>query len=114
MQYNMKMILYHNKNCSKSRECLNILSKEKVNFKVRDYMKENLTLNEIKHLIENLKSDLKEVVRDKKLFNTVDTINKVELRNHLYEFPKNMQRPIFFNGKNYFVCRPPELVKKLL
>ena len=60
MQYNMKMILYHNKNCSKSRECLSILSKEKVNFKVRDYMKENLTLNEIKHLVENLKSDLKE------------------------------------------------------
>ena len=55
MQYNMKMILYHNKNCSKSRECLIILSEEKVNFKVRDYMKENLTLNEIKHLIENLK-----------------------------------------------------------
>ena len=77
-------------------------------------MKENLTLNEIKHLIENLKSDLKEVIRDKKLFNTVDIINKVELSNHLYEFPKNMQRPIFFNGKNYFICRPPELVKKLL
>ena len=114
MQYNMKMILYHNKNCSKSRECLNILSKEKVNFKVRDYMKENLTLNEIKHLIENLKSDLKEVIRDKKLFNTADIIDKVELSNHLCEFPKNMQRPIFFNGKNYFICRPPELVKKLL
>ena len=114
MQYNMKMILYHNKNCSKSRECLSILSKEKVNFKVRDYMKENLTLDEIKHLIENLKTDLKEIVRDKKLFNTADIINKVELSNHLYEFPKNMQRPIFFNGKNYFICRPPELVKKLL
>ena len=62
----------------------------------------------------NLKSDLKEVIRDKKLLNTADIINKVELSNHLYEFPKNMQRPIFFNGKNYFICRPPELVKKLL
>ena len=110
----MKMILYHNKKCSKSRECLSILSKEKVNFKVRDYMKENLTLNEIKHLVENLKSDLKEVIRDKKLFNTADIIDKDELINHLCEFPKNMQRPIFFNGKNYFICRPPELVKKLL
>ena len=64
MQYNMKMILYHNKNCSKSRECLSILSKEKVNFKVRDYMKENLTLNEIKHLINNLKSELEEIIRE--------------------------------------------------
>ena len=114
MQYNMKMILYHNKNCSKSRECLGILTKRKVDFKVRDYMKENLKLNEIKHLIENLKSDLKEIVRDKKLFNTDNIIDKGELCSHLIEFPNNMQRPIFFNGTNYFICRPPELVKKLL
>ena len=99
MQYNMKMILYHNKNCSKSRECLSILSKEKVNFKVRDYMKENLTLNEIKHLIENLKSDLKEIIRDKKLFNTADIIDKVELSNHLLNFPKICKDLFFLMGK---------------
>ena len=40
-------------------------------------MKENLTLNEIKHLIENLKSDLKEIIRDKKLFNTVILLTKL-------------------------------------
>ena len=77
-------------------------------------MKENLTLNEIKHLIDNLKSDLKEIIRDKKLFNTANIINKDELSNHLLKIPKNMQRPIFFNGTNYFICRPPELVKKLI
>ena len=77
-------------------------------------MKENLTLNEIKHLMENLKSDLNEIVRDKKLLNPSDLINKDKLTDHLYKFPKNMQRPIFFNGENYFICRPPELVKKLL
>ena len=110
----MKMILYHNKNCSKSRECLSILTKKNVDFKVRNYMKENLTINEIKHLIENLKSDLNEIIRDKNLFNTGNVINKNKLSDHLHKFPKNMQRPIFFNGKNYFICRPPELVKKLL
>ena len=110
----MKMILYHNKNCSKSRECLSMLKKKKVDFKVRNYMKENLTLNEIKHLMENLESDLNEIVRDKKLLNPSDLINKDKLSDHLHKFPKNMQRPIFFNGKNYFICRPPELVKKLL
>ena len=114
MQYNMKMILYHNKNCSKSRECLSILTKKKIDFETRYYMKENLTLNEIKHLINNLKSELEEIIRDKKLFNTSKIINKDKLSNHLFQNPKNMQRPIFFNGKNYFICRPPELVKKLL
>ena len=114
MQYNMKMILYHNKNCSKSRECLSILTKKKVDFKVRDYMKENLTLNEIKHLINDLKSELEEIIRDKKLFSSGNIIDKVELSNHLFENPKNMQRPIFFNGTNYYICRPPELVEDLL
>ena len=69
--------------------------KRKIDFKVRDYMKENLTLNEIKHLIENLKSDLKEIIRDKKLFNTADIINKVELSNHLLNFQK-ICKDLFF------------------
>ena len=114
MQYNMKMILYHNKNCSKSRECLNILTKRKIDFKVRDYMKENLTMDEIKHLIDNLKSKLDEIIRDKKQFNSGNIINRVELINHLFQNPKNMQRPIFFNGTNYYICRPPEIVKDLI
>ena len=109
----MKMILYHNKNCSKSRECLSILTK-KIDFKVRDYMKENLTFDEIKHLIDNLKSKPEEIIRDKKLCKKINIIDKDELRNHLLKNPKNMQRPIFFNGTNYFVCRPPELVEKLI
>ena len=25
-----------------------------------------------------------------------------------------MQRPIFFNGTNYYICRPPEMVKDLI
>ena len=110
----MKMILYHNKNCSKSRECLKILTLRKIDFKIRDYMKENLTINEIEHLIDNLKSELDEIIRDKKLFNLGGVIDKVELMNHLFQNPKNMQRPIFFNGINYYICRPPELVKELI
>ena len=25
-----------------------------------------------------------------------------------------MQRPILFNGTNYYICRPPELVKEFM
>ena len=110
----MKMILYHNKNCSKSRECLSILTERKIDFKVRDYMKENLTMDEIKHLINNLKSKLDEIIRDNKQFNSGHIINRAELINHLFQNPKNMQRPIFFNGTNYYICRPPKLVKDLI
>ena len=77
-------------------------------------MKENLTMDEIKHLIDNLKSKLDEIIRDKKQFNSDNIINRVELINHLFQNPKNMQRPIFFNGTNYYICRPPEMVKDLI
>ena len=77
-------------------------------------MKENLTMDEIKHLIDNLKSKLDEIIRDKKQFNSGNIINRVELINHLFQNPKNMQRPIFFNGTNYYICRPPEMVKDLI
>ena len=77
-------------------------------------MKENLTMDEIKHLIDNLKSKLDEIIRDKKQFNSGNIINRVELINHLFQNPKNMQRPIFFNGTNYYICRPPEIVKDLI
>ncbi len=110
----MKMILYHNNNCSKSRECLNILTKKNIDFKVRHYMKDKLTFDEINNLLENLSSDLKEVIRDKKLFDTQRKFSINHLSKHLLQNPQNMQRPIFFDGKNYLICRPPELVKEII
>ena len=114
MQYNIKMILYHNKNCSKSRKCLEILSSKNLDFQIREYMKDKLTLNEITHLLKNLNSDLNEIVRDKKLLG-IESINDVKkLSLHLYENPNNMQRPIFFNGNSYTICRPPESINQLI
>ena len=110
----MKMILYHNNNCSKSRECLNILKKKNIDFKVRHYMKDKLTFEEINELLTNLKSDLKEVIRDKKLFDPEKKFSIRQLSKHLLQNPQNMQRPIFFDGKNYLICRPPILVKKTI
>ena len=35
----MKIVLYHNKNCSKSRMCKKILEENNVNFELREYLK---------------------------------------------------------------------------
>ena len=113
MQYNTKMILYHNKNCSKSRECLNILKNQDTQFEIRDYIKEKLSIEEITHIIENLNSSVDTLIRDKKLFNTQECKKLKKLCFHLFKNPKNMQRPIFYDGKNYTICRPPEIIKKV-
>ena len=46
----MKFTLLHNRNCSKSKACLQILENESIDFKIRDYIKDPLSLEDIKDL----------------------------------------------------------------
>ena len=50
----MTFTLLHNKYCSKSRACIQILESENIDFTIRDYIKNPLSLDEVKHLIQNL------------------------------------------------------------
>ena len=102
----MKFTLLHNKNCSKSRACLQILENESIDFKVRDYIKDPLSLDEVKDLAQNLLGNKFHILRNK---NEKDFENK-DLVKFIFENQKNLQRPIFFNGKNYIICRPPDVV----
>ena len=61
----MKPTLYHNNNCSKSRMCKEILEDKNIDFEIREYLKDQMTKNEIKNILENLSDDLIEIVRDK-------------------------------------------------
>ena len=93
---------------------MEILSSKNLDFQIREYTKDKLTLNEITHLLKNLNSDLNEVVRDKKLLGKSINDTKRLSINYLYENPNNMQRPIFFNGSTYTICRPPESINQLI
>ena len=106
----MSFILFHNPNCSKSRECLKLLQEKKVDFKIRNYIKEKLNKNELKKIIEGLNNeDLNNILRTKNAID-FDYNNKKKLIKYLEENQKDMQRPIFFNKKKYTICRPPEKV----
>ncbi len=101
----MTFTLYHNINCSKSRACFDILKKKKINFLVREYTKKPLSILEIKDLVTNLEGDKKNLIRDKKI--DFELINLVD---YIHKNSKMMQRPIFYNGVKYIICRPPEKV----
>ena len=101
----MIFTLYHNNNCSKSRACLQILLKNNINFKIREYMKEPLSIEEIKHLFFNFNSNKVDLFR-KKILNC----DMEELIKLLHLNQKEIQRPIFYNGKEYIICRPPDKV----
>ena len=114
---NKNFILYHNNRCSKSRECLKIIRSKGIAFKENNYLRDGLLLQDLKKIIVNLVNPLGELIRkNEKEFklNSFDTTNKKLIVSFLHKNPKCMQRPIFFNGENYIICRPPEIVLNYL
>ena len=109
----MKIILYHNNNCSKSRECLKLLKDRKVDFDIRNYLKSPLNENEIGSIIKNLSDDVEDLLRNKKEVDSEILKSKNKLTKLIFMDQKILQRPIIFY-KKYWICRPPERVLNIL
>ena len=105
---------YHNPNCSKSRNCLKILEEKSAKFETVLYMKNRLTYDEIEEIINNLLGNLTSIIRDSSKVRINFKQEKHKLIKFILENPNQLQRPIFFNGKNYIICRPPEKVLEFL
>ena len=109
----MKIILFHNHNCSKSRTCLELLKKKDVEFELRNYIKDPLKLNEIKEIISNLAENTERIIRNNKEFDYGLIKSKSELSKFIHENQRILQRPILFY-KKYWICRPPEKALEIL
>ena len=109
----MKLILYHNNNCSKSRMCKKILEEKNINFESREYLKDLMTKEEIKNILINLDDDLQNIIRDKNLKVDNEKLSINRLTELIFAKPNIMQRPIIFR-KKFYICRPPEKVLEIL
>ena len=106
----MTFTILHNKNCSKSRACIQILENKNKDFKIREYLKDCLSVDEVKHLVQNLLGNKFDILRNK----TEKDFDDKDLIKFIFENQKDLQRPIFFDGKNYSVCRPPDKVLEFI
>jgi len=109
----MKLILYHNNNCSKSRMCKKILEEKNINFELREYLKDQMSKDEIKNILSNLDDDLEKIIRDKSLIVDNEKLSINRLTKLIFAKPNIMQRPIVFR-KKFYICRPPEKVLEIL
>ena len=109
----MTYILYHNPGCSKSRACLQLLLNYNVCFKKRLYIKDPLNFNEISELVERFSSNLENLFRENRKIG-FDIKNKLLVKKFFFKNQSQLQRPIFFNGKNFTICRPPKKVLDLI
>ena len=81
------------------------------------YLKEGLPVPTLKRIINNLANPMKELVRtEEKEFkvNSIDLDDKNSVIYFLHKHPICLQRPIFFNGLEFVICRPPEIILKFL
>ena len=108
-----KITLFHNTRCSKSRNCLKIIREKNLSFNQIEYIKVGLSLSTLSHIVDNLIDPLRNLVRtNEKEFksNPIDTSDEKMVISFLNKYPKCMQRPLFYDGLRYDICRPPETV----
>jgi arsenate reductase len=118
MSLSYPLIIYHNPRCRKSREGLKYLIDNKIEHRVVDYMKVNLTTKELKDILLKLNKKASEIVR------TQELIYKKELKGRKFEeeewlkiiisAPSLLIRPIVVAKHKAIIAIPPENIARLL
>ncbi|MFL2607702.1 MAG: arsenate reductase (glutaredoxin) [Flavobacteriaceae bacterium] len=112
------MKIYHNPRCRKSREGIKYLESKKINFEVIDYIKNNLSSDQIKNILKKLQLKPIELVRKneviwKEKYKGKDFTDD-QLMKILSNEPKLIERPIIVGEKLAVIGRPAENIDKLL
>lgn len=112
------MIIWHNPRCSKSREALQLLKDKDQKVKVREYLKDVPTKEEILDLVLKLDIEPIQLIRKgeaiyKENFKGKE-LSDLEWIDAMVEYPKLIERPIVINGQEAIIGRPPTLVLKLV
>ena len=112
------MKIYHNPRCRKSREGIKYLESKKINFEVIDYIKNNLSSEQIRNILKKLQLKPIELVRKneaiwKEKYKGKDFTDE-QLIKIMSNEPKLIERPIIFSEKLAVIGRPAENIDKLL
>ena len=110
--------ILHNSRCGKSRDAMKVMEDSGVEFQVREYLKEELTFEELKQIIIDLGLEASDIVRTTEAIWKENfkgkTFSSDELIQIMIENPKLIQRPIVLKDGNGVVGRPVELIENFL
>jgi len=109
--------IWHNSRCSKSRNALNYLKEKNIDYKVKEYLKEPITKEELKEVLDKLGMKPSELVRKKEAIYKelgLKDASEDELLEAMVQNPKLIERPIVINGDKAVVARPLENIEKVL
>ena len=109
--------IWHNSRCSKSRVALNYLKDNGVEFKVKEYLKEQIGKDELESILKKLNKRPSEVIRKKEaLFKELNLkdASEDELLEAMVNYPKLIERPIVVNEDKAVIARPLEEIEKVI
>ena len=117
----MKLTIYHNPNCSKSRNTLSLIKEQGIEPQVILYLKNILCAEDILNISKSLNTPVKNIIRknEEDYLEATDlpvTEKDDELSIWLAKNSKLMQRPIVVNNSNgkAIIGRPPENLFEIL
>ncbi len=110
--------IYHNSQCSKSREGLAYLENRGMEYDVIKYLSTPLSATEIRALLAKLHIPAIELVRTKESiwkekFASAN-LTEEEIIEALSLYPKLIERPIVVNGDRAVIARPTEKIEEIL
>ena len=115
----MPVLIYHNPRCSKSRQTLELLQKNKINPEIIDYLNSPPSEDDLYALIKKLNITVHELVRKNEqvykdlIIESPDPSDTLLIESMIAN-PILIQRPIVINGEKAVIGRPPENVLEIL
>lgn len=115
----MSVTIYHNPDCSKSRQTLELLEEHGVEPVIIEYLKTPPTAEKLKTILAGLGVSPRELMRRKEsvyaeLELDDEDLSDDELINFMIEHPILIERPIVLANGKAALGRPPEQVLEIL
>ncbi|NPA59827.1 MAG: arsenate reductase (glutaredoxin) [Epsilonproteobacteria bacterium] len=111
--------IWHNPNCSKSREAFFILEENNCDKEVFKYLDEKLTKDELKKVLKMLGfQSVREWMRTKediyKELNLKDETDEEKLLDAMVLHPKLIERPVIIKGNKAIIGRPTSIIAEFV
>jgi arsenate reductase (glutaredoxin) len=115
----MKATIYHNPLCGTSRKTLEILRDSGADVRIREYLKQPPSRDELKRLYDQARISAREGLRAKEplaaeLGLTRADVSDDEILDAMVEHPILIERPLVETPKGVRLCRPQDKVREIL
>ncbi len=115
----MKVKIYHNPRCSKSRQTLQLLQEQGIEPEIIEYLKTPPSAEELDDILQKLEIEPRDLMRKKEAEYKAtgmndEALDREALIKGMVATPKLIERPIVLANDKAAIGRPPENVLTIL